>query len=177
MKLEQVSKRASERRFFCDAEGWITSAVQKAVLAAGFSAAVVNPWMRFLRYKLAGEPLKPHDDKQWLPGHKAQVDVPFLTDPRLLCEENYAELSARVGAVEKTSHSFLLYLTDCEIGGETQLLEHMVPRVEDNPSVVSAVCAPRRGRLLMFPHACIHAGAPVPALPKLVLRGDVLCIP
>mmetsp|Transcript_85063 Transcript_85063/g.273824 ORF Transcript_85063/g.273824 Transcript_85063/m.273824 type:complete len:134 (-) Transcript_85063:188-589(-) len=133
--------------------------------------------MRFLRYKLAGVDLKPHDDKQWLPGHKAQVDVPFLTDPQLLCDENYADLSARVGAAEKTTHSFLLYLTDCDVGGETQILERMVARVGDDPSVVSAVCAPRRGRVFLFPHVCPHSGAPVPKLPKLVLRGDVLCIP
>jgi hypothetical protein len=34
-------------------------------------------------------------------------------------------------------------------------------------------CAPRRGRLLLFPHACPHVGRPVQDAPKLLLRGEV----
>jgi hypothetical protein len=32
---------------------------------------------------------------------------------------------------------------------------------------------PVRGRLLVFPHACPHAGRPVVDAPKLVLRGEL----
>ena len=34
------------------------------------------------------------------------------------------------------------------------------------------VCAPRRGRVLVFPHDCPHAGRPVVDVPKLLLRGE-----
>mmetsp|Transcript_39115 Transcript_39115/g.104493 ORF Transcript_39115/g.104493 Transcript_39115/m.104493 type:complete len:94 (+) Transcript_39115:162-443(+) len=77
----------------------------------------------------------------------------------------------------ETTHSFLLYLDDCEGGGETQLLSRMVSSVAEDPSSVSATCASRRGRLLLFPHTCPHAAAPVEKLPKVVLRGDVRAIP
>ena len=34
------------------------------------------------------------------------------------------------------------------------------------------MCAPRRGRVLVFPHDCPHAGRPVVDVPKLLLRGE-----
>mmetsp|Transcript_98207 Transcript_98207/g.174833 ORF Transcript_98207/g.174833 Transcript_98207/m.174833 type:complete len:416 (-) Transcript_98207:114-1361(-) len=175
-KLLSVGKRTSERRFYCDAANWIRPAVQKAVEAAGFASAKVSPWMRFLIYKRAGQPLKPHVDAQWNAGFTPSIDIPYVPEPWLSCEQGYAELGGQVGAPEKTSHSFLLYLTDCR-DGETQLLEGMVParEIAEDASLVSASCKPRRGRLLLFPHDCVHAAAPVASLPKLVLRGDVAC--
>jgi hypothetical protein len=66
--------------------------------------------------------------------------------------------------------TFILYLTDCSAGGETVLLERLV-----QPSVLATV-TPRRGRLLVFPHACPHKAQPVVAhgLPKILLRGEML---
>ena len=37
---------------------------------------------------------------------------------------------------------------------------------------VMSECAPVRGRLLIFPHECPHAGRPVVDVPKLLLRGE-----
>ena len=37
-----------------------------------------------------------------------------------------------------------------------------------------AVSAPRRGRLLIMPHACPHAAAPVDSVPKTLIRGELL---
>ena len=67
--------------------------------------------------------------------------------------------------------TFILYLTDCSAGGETVLLDQLV-----QPSAVLATVTPRRGRLLVFPHACPHKALPVVAhgLPKILLRGEML---
>ena len=43
----------------------------------------------------------------------------------------------------------------------------------DGGDVIAAV-APRRGRVLIFPHACPHDGATVVEVPKLLLRGEVV---
>ena len=82
-----------------------------------------------------------------------------------------------------STHTFLLYLSDCHVGGETVLLRE-VGGVADTAlvrgtadelerlGVIDSV-APRRGRLLLFPHACPHAGAAVTA-PKILIRGECL---
>ena len=111
-----------------------------------------QPLMRFLHY--------PHPGGS-LPAH---VDLPRI-----------------VNGV-RTTHSFLLYLTDCELGGETLLLEarrgdeKLAPSggVAAGERAVLARSAPRRGRLLIMPHACPHSAAPVISAPKLLIRGEVL---
>ena len=42
----------------------------------------------------------------------------------------------------------------------------------ENEHVLASV-APRRGRLLLFPHVCPHAGLEVVDAPKLFLRGEL----
>ena len=87
----------------------------------------------------------------------------------------------------RSTHTFLLYLTDCAAGGETALLRRL-PRNDDGgngggqgggdndqndgDNLLAAV-APRRGRLLLFPHACPHEGRPVVDVPKVFLRGEL----
>ena len=65
----------------------------------------------------------------------------------------------------QSTHTFILYLLDCE-GGETALLQSVT---ED---VVLANVRPLRGRLLLFPHMCPHEGRPVVKGPKLLIRGE-----
>ena len=108
--------------------------------------------MRMLSYETAGGQLPPHVD-----------------------------LIRRTPAGEKTTHSFLLYLTDCDAGGETLLLE--AKRGDARLATAGGVVAgeratlaraqPRRGRLLLMPHACPHAAAPVEDVPKRLVRGEV----
>ena len=43
---------------------------------------------------------------------------------------------------------------------------------KDNPNVLASV-SPKRGRLLLFPHVCPHAGLEVVDAPKLFLRGEL----
>ena len=100
--------------------------------------------MRFLEYAEAGGGLPPHTD-----------------------------LSRTRRSDGKTSRcTFLLYLTDCEVGGKTVLLE----RVQPQPCRVLAAVTPKRGRLLLFPHACPHRADEVveEGLPKLLLRGEII---
>ena len=52
------------------------------------------------------------------------------------------------------------------------------PELEPEPEPMEAMevlaaVAPARGRLLLFPHACPHAGAAVAVVPKLFLRGEL----
>ena len=72
-----------------------------------------------------------------------------------------------------TTHTFLLYLRDTEIGGATVLLRRVMEQYCD--ADVRAAVRPRRNRLLLFPHPCPHAGEPVVAgHEKLLLRGELV---
>jgi hypothetical protein len=76
-----------------------------------------------------------------------------------------------------STHTFILYLSESSAGGETHLLRR-VPGRNFHLSAAENILAtvqPRLGRLLLFPHACPHAGAEVTDPPKLLLRGEVIC--
>jgi len=113
-------------------------------------------YMRFLEYDTVGGHLDPH------------------TDGNKICEDTGYQ----------STHTMLLYLRDCDQGGQTLLLE---PAVIDSsnstsskdkkepplpPRVVEAV-QPKGGRILLFPHPILHEGAPVVDAPKLCLRAEV----
>ena len=152
----KCSQALSDRSYFCDAEGWATKLLNDAC-AAGLRSAREHEGeraelpcegeavihMRFLIYAEAGGGLPPHVD---------------LSRTR------------RDGKTSKCT--FLLYLSDCDVGGKTVLLERISPQ----PCSVLAAVTPKRGRLLLFPHACPHRADEVVAegLPKLLLRGEVV---
>jgi ankyrin repeat protein len=96
--------------------------------------------IRFLKYEQKGGVLPPHVD---------------------LCR-----VDEKSG--QRSTHTFILYLTDCTEGGGTALLEHL-----KTPSVL-AVAQPKRGRALIFPHNCPHSGLEVDCVPKVLLRGEVI---
>ena len=96
--------------------------------------------IRFLNYEQAGGVLPPHVD---------------------LCR-----IDEKSGL--RSTHTVILYLTDCEYGGETALLQEL-----RNPKVIT-VTRPKRGRALIFPHLCPHSGLEVVTAPKLLLRGEVI---
>ena len=75
---------------------------------------------------------------------------------------------ARTFSGRRSTHTFLLYLNDCA-GGETALLETL------RGACLVAV-APRRGRLLVFPHDRPHEGRPTGGR-KLLLRGELYLPP
>ena len=153
----KCSQALSDRSYFCDAEGWVSRLLNEAY-KAGLASAREGAegegarmpcegeaviQMRFLIYAEAGGGLPPH------------VDLSRMR---------------RDGKFSKCTS--LLYLTDCELGGKTVLLE----RVNPQPCQVLAAVTPRRGRLLLFPHLCPHRADEVVAegLPKLLLRGEMV---
>eukprot|EP00929_Paragymnodinium_shiwhaense_P107575 TRINITY_DN7374_c0_g2_i2.p1 TRINITY_DN7374_c0_g2~~TRINITY_DN7374_c0_g2_i2.p1 ORF type:complete len:808 (+),score=159.28 TRINITY_DN7374_c0_g2_i2:73-2496(+) len=145
----------TERAYFADTEGWITKNLNAAIAQAGFDfKAAAMPLMRFLIYPEPGGYLPAHVDLQ-------------RADPK---------------TGRRSTHTFLLYLSDCTAGGETSLLS---TRPGDVTLRASGGCAPgprdvvvsvepRRGRLFMFPHICPHLAAPVDEVPKVLLRGEVI---
>lgn len=138
----------NDRSYFCDAEGWVQRALREAVRACGADAPCAGEamaHMRFLLYAEAGGGLPPHIDL-------ARTDA--------------------CGA--RSSHTFILYLTDCAAGGATELVEHMQCGTAKPPATLASV-RPTRGRLLLFPHVCPHLAREVVAegLPKLLLRGEI----
>jgi hypothetical protein len=116
-------------------------------------------YQRFLEYARVGSKLDPH------------------TDGTKICDDTQLT----------STHTLLLYLTDCQVGGETILMtqcskELPQPPLNDNnnnkyanvPLVLYAT-QPRRGRILLFSHLTPHAGAAVVSSPKICLRAEV-CI-
>jgi hypothetical protein len=132
--------QCSTRRYFCDAEKRVASALLPA-LAPFFDVedCFIFPHMRYLLYSEPGTLLKPHVDLQ-------------RTDPI---------------TNDRSTHTLILYLTDCVVGGATTLLEDMSG--QDKPL---ARVQPRRARLLLFPHGCPHEGEVVVDVPKLLIRGE-----
>lgn len=101
-------------------------------------------YMRFLEYDQVGGRLDPH------------------TDGNKVCEDTGLP----------STHTMLLYLSDCHVGGETVLLAPSVPKDTSTREIVTAV-KPRVGRILLFPHPTWHEGAPTVDVPKLCLRAEV----
>jgi len=146
----------SLRSYFCDSEDAICSILSKNTLRA-FQACDAGAYgnsikqvaffshMRFLNYNQAGGELAPHID---------------LT-----------RVDSMVG--KRSTHTFLLYMKDCELGGETALLKSLTPSGRLGNYEVLAEVEPRRGRLLLFPHACPHRGMQVVTTPKVLIRGEV----
>lgn len=133
----------SERRYYCNIEEHVTSILYAAVtsVSSGSEDVIFLPFMRFLCYNETGAVLAPHVD---------------------LCREDY-------DSGKKSTHTFILYLTDCVEGGATSLLASLSG---DGRHQKLAVVRPVRGRLLLFPHACPHEGEEVIDLPKLLIRGE-----
>ena len=157
-KSDKSAYRPS-RHYFCDAEGAVRAMLEGCVEAAraalGVGSSSTSPIeggasppppssvfqnIRFLHYERAGGVLPPHVD---------------------LCRVDEA-------SGLRSTHTFILYLTDCENGGGTALLKQL-----RDPRVI-VVAQPRRGRALIFPHLCPHSGLEVVSAPKLLLRGEVI---
>mmetsp|Transcript_14193 Transcript_14193/g.20269 ORF Transcript_14193/g.20269 Transcript_14193/m.20269 type:complete len:802 (+) Transcript_14193:178-2583(+) len=179
-KSKKNSATCSARSYFCDAEGCVGKILSDGVNnGINFSNHVEDkigkslgqpcffPYMRFLNYETPGGSLAPHVD---------------LTKVCSLVNEKYFLLGNKEKA-RRSTHTFILYLNDCKVGGETILIRSLsslssVLSFNDNDSVSSseimAVVAPRRGRLLLFPHLCPHMGNVTVDVPKILLRGEVL---
>eukprot|EP00873_Tetraselmis_striata_P004306 jgi/Tetstr1/424570/TSEL_015095.t1 len=79
----------------------------------------------------------------------------------------HVDLPKADAAGVRSTHTLLVYLEGPPVGGETVLMDNL-----NAPSRQLPV-APRRGRMLIFPHDCPHKAEPIGQAPKLVLRGEV----
>ena len=140
----------SRRSYYFDACGDITDILAEAISKAlrieesstHDDVVRVHPSMRFLCYASSGAILAPHIDLSRTDHHTGKT----------------------------STHSFLFYMTDCALGGETVLLRGLTgPARWDRLATVQ----PRKGRLLLFPHVCPHEGVEVESVPKLLIRGEV----
>ena len=148
-KTAKKAGSCADRSYYCDAEGWIATMLKARIVRAfckdGSMIAeendvIVLPEMRFLHYSTVGSSLAPHID---------------------LCRVDSA-------SGQRSTHSFLLYLTTCDKGGETALLEDL------SSEKTLALVKPTAGHILLFPHDCPHEGKVVQAVPKLLIRGEVV---
>ena len=143
------------------------------------------PHLRLLHYRHAGGRLVPHVDLSKRDFVRREHSASVLPTSAV-AEPTPKEPGRQRRTVEAVStHTFLLYLTSCEEGGETVMLSKLVAdlaygknviqgRVEELERIGAGVIAaikPKRGRLLIFPHSCPHAGAAV-TRPKMLIRGE-----
>ena len=164
-----ASKLCSERRYYCDLMGWIRRGLSDglgAVVAQDLSdhlesqscSIEVFPHMRFLHYDKRTIYLSPHVDL-------SRKDT------------NSGRLS---------THTFIVYLTHTEEGGETALLHRVDKGIrhelearngrscpQSDGERVIAMVTPRRGRILLFPHMTPHEARPCLIPPKTLLRGEI----
>ena len=138
----------SERRYYCDAHRIISKTIcdvlRKAITdeTLPFQQVLCGTHMRFLNYSTSGAVLAPHIDLS-------------RTDPT---------------TTQRSTHSFLLYLSTCRLGGETALLGAVTG---DGRNQHLATVTPKRGRILIFPHRCPHEGLVVVDTPKMLIRGEL----
>lgn len=138
------------RSYFCDAENFLTSLIVNELRRHWQEEIVVMPHMRFLHYAYPNISLPAHVDL-------SRID--------------------RFG--RHSTHSFLLYLFDCERGGETILLrKHQTANKRQNVQLQDTQeneipVSPKRGRMLVFPHICPHKGGDVVSVPKVLIRGEI----
>lgn len=143
---KQKAGPCSERRYYCDSTGFVTGLLNSAMRAVNDQLQgdiTFLPFMRFLCYSESGTILAPHVDL-------SRVDMD--------------------SGIQST-HTFILYLTDCVQGGATSLIRSLSgPGRHEKLAVVRPV----RGTLLLFPHQCPHESEAVVDVPKLLVRGEAI---
>ena len=92
--------------------------------------------------------------------------------PHVDLSKTYVDVNKKVHC---STFTFLLHLRNSGVldGGETVLLEKLSGSDGKNNNVLASI-KPKRGRLLIFPHICPHAGLVVntPGT-KIFLRGEL----
>lgn len=124
----------------------------------------------------AKAPRRAVDGEQGLCKH-ARASI-VASPPIIGCNLCLVSVVRLLCAVWPQQHTFILYLRDCAEGGGTVLLRPPTNAAADSNSKQSegipvATVAPVRGRLLVFPHGCLHSGAATESVPKILLRGEL----
>ena len=168
------SKRPS-RSYFCDAEFEVQAMLKNCVYTARAALSSAAPHktnaplsvfdhIRFLDYTESGGILPPHVDLSRTDKRSGVRSThTFIVSLFSLLQTALTPSCELTRIIENMQ----LYLTDCEDGGGTALLEQL-----KDPKVL-AIAQPKRGRALIFPHNCPHSGLEVKS-PKLLLRGEVI---
>jgi hypothetical protein len=136
----------SDRSYFCDSQGGVRLAIEEAILRSqiGCHAGQVQAFAHMRFLDYS------------IPGTTLNPHVDICrVDP----------LSGL-----RSTHTFIAYLTDNDAGGATSLLASVSGEGRND---VLARVIPKRGHLLLFPHACPHEGNEVIDVPKIILRGEV----
>mmetsp|Transcript_42975 Transcript_42975/g.103903 ORF Transcript_42975/g.103903 Transcript_42975/m.103903 type:complete len:782 (-) Transcript_42975:1164-3509(-) len=177
-KKQQAS--CSDRSYFCDTTGIVQGILCEALEKVGMIS--VNqakpcgrpsscldcsffPHMRFLDYSSQGIVLAPHVDLSR--NHPLRFTAAG-DDGNIACQDEQIQ-GGNDSIVVRSTHTFILYLTDCYNGGATRLLRDVSGEGQEN---TFATVQPRRGRLLLFPHSTPHEGLEVLDVPKILLRGE-----
>jgi hypothetical protein len=137
----------SDRSYYCDSEDCVCYQLETIIRRAGLvlSDDMVKAFP-FLRFLIYSK--------------TGSVLVPHVD----LCRVDHAS-----GC--RSTHTFIVYLTSNDNSGETSLLGDVSG--EGRCQILARV-TPKRGRLLLFPHACPHEGNKVVDVPKIILRGEVM---
>ena len=186
LSLPLNSKRPTvDRRFFRDDDRCITTMIERIVADAleshGYRNRCLdiycNKYLRILEYNQKGAELPPH------------------TDGTKTCEDTN----------RKSSHTLLLFLSDCEMGGCTVLMDGKGDWSKQSNLIVNEECLfshdaanghpgrqliknnrsidhitlgvqPRCSRIFLFPHKWPHGGEMCDSIPKIVLRAELTLV-
>ena len=140
-------KSCSNRSYYCDSIGWIKEKIAQVLKDASKSINETNFCSNAF------------DEMRFLHYEYVGGNLPLHVD-----------LSRREGTISST-HTFILYLQTCGHGGETILYDQLFNCQQ--VGVELARVQPVRGRLLVFPHVCPHAGNATLEVPKILLRGEL----
>ncbi len=132
--------------------GWVGRGLEGAFRRLGLPFFAM-PWFRFLEYSTGG------------------------------CMDKHTDGSNThtiEGKTVRSTHTMLVYLQDCDDGGETALFQKKekqkkaLAKKQKNfvPKLIVNV-KPKKNRLLIFPHPCLHEGCIVRLQRKVCLRAEL----
>ncbi|KAL3769601.1 hypothetical protein ACHAWO_011547 [Cyclotella atomus] len=179
-----------KRRFFSSAKqcpdildelkGALLSALSLSTTQHGGASANV---MLDQYHPQSNHPTNDNDSLEFTIDHQKQLQVHILSYMRFLEYNNVGgNLDAHTDGNKicestgrQSTHTMLLYLSNCEVGGETRLLYKEPTSVTQQTAkyVTIEAVKPVIGRILLFPHATLHEGAPTVDVPKICLRAEV----
>ena len=200
-RLDFVTKRAprhppekkcyTSRRYFCDCEGWVQRTVATVIRRA------LGRVRRRDQDDISGSEIPAVASKRQIASHaktasktiapQASEIAPCLYWRIISYESVGGFVPPHLDLVRtnlkglRSTHTVILYLDDCDEGGETA----MIPEIPSDSSSSThhgeetrvelapvQNISPRRGRLLLFPHFQPHEGLPTVSVPKSFLRGE-----
>jgi hypothetical protein len=135
-------------------------------------------YQRFLEYTKSGSELPPHSDGTKICDDTGRISTHTLLLYMMDCEEGghtllleTASLGQKLFRKKISSDSEDDYKKVSS--KDNEMNRHQTDGRQQNYNCIVHAIQPRRGRILLFPHATPHAGAPVVSTPKVCLRAEV----